>query len=184
MMFPQRYKQLIGRCALLFLAGTALQLCIGRVDASFLSYPWNWVAVVNYLYILILLYVKQDEIKCIKRIYDRPSFLISLVSMLVLTLLFGLIPQDASMGGLLGLFGTDEKPRTSYGMEQSKAEKIRNGEILKDGKISFASIDIVLNCFSIKEILGHENLNTTQIYTHTSFEQLKESYKKAHPRQQ
>ena len=107
-MFPQKYKQLIGRCALLFLAGTALQLCIGRVDASFLSYPWNWVAVVNYLYILILLYVKQDEIKCIKRIYDRPAFLISLVSMLVLTLLFGLIPQDASMGGLLGLFGFNQ----------------------------------------------------------------------------
>ena len=30
---------MIGRCALLFLAGTALQLCIGSVDASFLSYP-------------------------------------------------------------------------------------------------------------------------------------------------
>ncbi len=61
--------------------------------------------------------------------------------------------EENGVRGLLGLFGTDEKPRTSYGMEQSKAEKIRNGEILKDGKISFASIDIVLNCFSIKEIL-------------------------------
>ena len=107
-MFPQRYKELIGRCALLFLAGAALQLCIGSVDASFLSYPWNWVAVVNYLYILILLYVKQDEVKCIKRIYDRPAYLTSLVSLLVLTLLFGLIPQDGSIGGLLGLFGFNQ----------------------------------------------------------------------------
>ena len=108
MMFPQRYKQLIGRCALLFLAGTALQLCTGGVDVSFLSYPWNWVGVVNYLYILILLYVKQDEVKCIKRIYDRPAYLTSLVSMLVLTLLFGMIPQDASIGGILGLLGFNQ----------------------------------------------------------------------------
>ena len=35
---------------------------------------------------------------------------------------------------------------------------------------------------AVKELLGHANLSATQIYTHTSFEQLKESYKKAHPR--
>ena len=62
MMFLQRYKQLIGRCVLLFLAGTALQLCIGSVDASFLSYPWGLVAAVNYLYLLIILYRYRQEI--------------------------------------------------------------------------------------------------------------------------
>jgi integrase/recombinase XerC len=35
---------------------------------------------------------------------------------------------------------------------------------------------------AVKELLGHANLSATQIYTHTSFEQLKEQYKKAHPR--
>ena len=60
---------------------------------------------------------------------------------------------DNGVLGLLGLFGTNEKPRSSYGIEERKAEKIRSGEILKIGKISFASIDIVLNCFSTKEIL-------------------------------
>lgn len=35
---------------------------------------------------------------------------------------------------------------------------------------------------AVKELLGHANLSATQIYTHISFEQLKESYKKAHPR--
>lgn len=34
----------------------------------------------------------------------------------------------------------------------------------------------------IKELLGHESLATTQIYTHVSFEQLKDEYKKSHPR--
>lgn len=35
---------------------------------------------------------------------------------------------------------------------------------------------------SVKELLGHESLSTTEIYTHTSFEELREMYKQAHPR--
>ncbi len=35
---------------------------------------------------------------------------------------------------------------------------------------------------AVKEILGHENLSTTQIYTHVSIERLKRAYKKAHPK--
>ncbi len=35
---------------------------------------------------------------------------------------------------------------------------------------------------SIKEFLGHANLSATQIYTHNTFEKLKEIYKRAHPR--
>lgn len=35
---------------------------------------------------------------------------------------------------------------------------------------------------AVKEILGHENLSTTQIYTHVSVERLKSAYKKAHPK--
>lgn len=34
----------------------------------------------------------------------------------------------------------------------------------------------------VKKILGHESLNTTEIYTHTVFDQLKKVYGKAHPR--
>ena len=35
---------------------------------------------------------------------------------------------------------------------------------------------------SVKELLGHESLSTTEIYTHTTFDQLKEMYNQAHPR--
>lgn len=38
------------------------------------------------------------------------------------------------------------------------------------------------NLMAIKEILGHSNLSTTQIYTHTSIERLKNVYKKSHPK--
>lgn len=34
----------------------------------------------------------------------------------------------------------------------------------------------------IKRLLGHAKLSTTEIYTHTTFEQLKKVYKNAHPR--
>jgi integrase/recombinase XerC len=35
---------------------------------------------------------------------------------------------------------------------------------------------------AVKELLGHASLAATQIYTHTSYEQLKKAYKQAHPR--
>jgi site-specific recombinase XerD len=43
-------------------------------------------------------------------------------------------------------------------------------------------LDREADLIAIKEFLGHENLSTTQIYTHVSIEKLKKSYKKAHPK--
>lgn len=38
------------------------------------------------------------------------------------------------------------------------------------------------NLESVKKLLGHARLSTTEIYTHTTFEQLKKVYENAHPR--
>lgn len=38
------------------------------------------------------------------------------------------------------------------------------------------------NLEAVRELLGHESLATTEIYTHTTFEELKKMYNQAHPR--
>lgn len=43
-------------------------------------------------------------------------------------------------------------------------------------------LDHGADLLAVKEILGHESLSTTQIYTHVSVERLKAIYKQAHPK--
>ncbi len=81
--------------------------------------------------------------------------------------------MDNNVLGLLGLFGDEQNPQISYGLTETMAKRIRGGETVKSGAISFASIDIVLNCFSKQEILNRlENLierNNIRLMIHEQY---------------
>ncbi len=61
--------------------------------------------------------------------------------------------QDSGVQGLLGLYSSPEAPRSSYQSSPAEDELIRGGDpIWKEG-ICYGGIDIVLNSYSIDEIL-------------------------------
>lgn len=62
--------------------------------------------------------------------------------------------KDNGVQGLLGLYGTQENPRVSYGCSKKDGEILRNGEIARYDGVSFMAIHTVLNCFSVSEILS------------------------------
>ena len=99
------YKKAFLRCALLFIVGAVLQLCIGNADTDLLRHPWGAVIAVNYLYILILAYSKSDSWKWIKGIFDHHAMTASLASMTFMCIIFGLCRQDGSTSGIFGSLG-------------------------------------------------------------------------------
>lgn len=95
------------------------------------------------------------------------------------------IPEDAD-----ALFVTNKGKRISY----SQVRKLVNDNLSLVTSAKKRSPHVLRHTFAttmlnheasleaIKKLLGHQSLDTTEIYTHTTFEKLKEVYNEAHPR--
>lgn len=62
--------------------------------------------------------------------------------------------KDNGVGGLLGLFGTDEAPTCSYALPEDICARVRMGEILFQDGMAYAPIDLILNKFSCEEAIA------------------------------
>ena len=60
-------------------------------------------------------------------------------------------------------------------------QKKRSPHVLRHS-FATAMLNNDANLEAVRELLGHESLATTEIYTHTTFEKLKRMYNQAHPR--
>ena len=78
--------------------------------------------------------------------------------------------KDCGVQGLLGAYGTEEKPRNSYQNTEDEASVLRRGEIAYSNGIAYAGIDIILDRFTIPEILeqlnGLKNRKMVKILIH------------------
>ena len=71
--------------------------------------------------------------------------------------------------------------KVNYYLSMVSSKQKRSPHILRH---TFAThmLNNGADIYAIKEILGHENLSATQVYTHNSFEKLKSIHKQSHPR--
>jgi integrase/recombinase XerC len=67
------------------------------------------------------------------------------------------------------------------GLSQVTTMKKRSPHVLRH-TFATAMLNNGAGLESVRKLLGHESVATTEIYTHTTFEQLKRVYKDAHPR--
>ena len=72
-----------------------------------------------------------------------------------------------------------------YKMVKKYLTKITNDEKMSPHSLrhSFAThlLDNGADIMSVKELLGHEDLSSTQVYTHVSIDKIKKIYKQSHP---
>lgn len=97
---------------------------------------------------------------------------------------------QSSMPGARPLFVTDKGDRVYPGwvyrlvrgnLSRVVTLKKRSPHVLRH-TFATAMLNNEAELEAVKELMGHESVSTTQIYTHTTFEELKKAYKQAHPR--
>mgnify|MGYP006100530861 CR=1 FL=1 len=75
--------------------------------------------------------------------------------------------------------------RAVFNVVKKYASKITRNEKISPHSLRHTFATHLLNngadLMSVKELLGHEDLSSTQIYTHVNIEQMKKIFKKAHP---
>ena len=75
--------------------------------------------------------------------------------------------------------------KTMYNIVKKYLKKVSKNEKLSPHSLrhSFAThlLENGADLMSVKNLLGHEDLSSTQIYTHVSTKKIKEIYKIAHP---
>lgn len=77
-------------------------------------------------------------------------------------------------------------PRRVYGLVNKKLAEVGNLSQKSPHVLRHTFATTLLNrgaeLNAVKELLGHASLSATEVYTHTTFEELKKVYKQAHPR--
>ena len=75
--------------------------------------------------------------------------------------------------------------KSIYNITKKHLKRISNDEKLSPHSLrhSFAThlLESGADLMSVKELLGHESLSSTQVYTHIQLEKMKKDYKKSHP---
>ena len=112
------YKQAFLRCALLFVVGVVLQIAFGDFSNRFLRQPWGLIFAINYLYLLVVIYVQSDKWKWMRQIYDHHAMISTLSSMVILTIIFGLTRQDPDNAFSIGIL---TRKTEDYRMDNHRA---------------------------------------------------------------
>ena len=110
----------------------------------------------------LLLYLKAVEAICCGRRSLKEPFFVTYGGAALYPVFVDRVVKD-QLGDVKGITGR----KSPHVLRHSLATELMNGEA---------------NLNSIKEMLGHSSLATTQIYTHSSVARLKNIYKQAHPR--
>ncbi len=96
-----------------------------------------------------------------------------------------MLKSDDEKALFLNKFGKRLSPLSINNIVKKYLSKVTDGKRSPHTlRHTFAThlLEMGADITSVKELLGHESIGTTQIYTHTTIEYLRDVYRKAHPK--